>query len=839
MVTGQSLLFSVTASTESTRKQPPHHREQLNMAGKMTTFFKPKPKAPESEMLYWKISKAHAGTTARVTVREQARVGSFVMHPEHGKVTLVSQPAPDKLEIEFQTDTSLWPVPGGVITSRKIVDAGECSDPTGVARARDASVYMDTDEAVAAALAQRAIATAISACGEAAQPAAAGKAKAKAAPAGKGKGKAKATDPTAPKNKGGRPKGSKDKQPRKLRGGKRKELVWQYGGTKVATKYQVAAVGDTVEHEGIGQAVLLGQTDDEQLQLQVGSEGKEYMVTVPSRDCFVVGSEPSPIAEGAAVDEAGGSSAGGSGAASSGAAGSGSGAGNSAGSGVAPKRRKSGGRKRRELTPEQASYGLSALSTKADVEHVQKRQKREAAAAKRGRPLKPLRAQKNRKWPAALKEQAVALYHRKYGGGKDWVPCTKELVKLPGFEGLTSANLRAWVIVTAARAEQEPNEYGLLVTQAGRAPVLPAELYEELKTLVKSLAATRAIRICASSMQPVVLPIIIHRLGADVIRPGQGGFLAGPDFLQKLAKDAGLRWRKPYGDARKAPADADAQIHDMILRLAFLMKEHAIPRALVLNFDHTGMHFMQQRGNTYTAVEEDTATAHQSRRGKQKETKLQGVNDKRQATGTVGTSFAGDVCPGQLIVEGVPTSHGALPELDGCEYAKPRGSNPGHAVGWRLVQHGLDASRGSRERKWIGHLTQTTNHWANIETSYAILEFIIIPWLLSKKASMDLPSDHPAILIIDCWYGWKDQDKKKTLQNFRECARRGSERVSLKPHRRVLTHVMPFKSCSSRCSSALRLAQAALCASSVHRLSPAGRPRHDLVAEGQHACVFQ
>jgi hypothetical protein len=240
-------------------------------------------------------------------------------------------------------------------------------------------------------------------------------------------------------------------------------------------------------------------------------------------------------------------------------------------------------------------------------------------------------------------------------------------------------------------------------------------------------------------MQPVVRPIIIHRLGTDVIRPGKGGFLAGPNFLQKLARDADLRWRKPYGDARKPPADADAQIRDMIMRLAYLMKEYAIPRALVLNFDHTGLHFMQQRGNTFTAVEEDTEAAHQSRKGKQKETKLKGLNDKRQCTGTVGTSFAGDVCPGQLLVEGEPASHKALPDLDGCQYAKGRGSNPGDAVGWRLVQHGLDASRGSLERKWLGHLAQTTNHWANIKTSYAILEFIIIPWLLQKKASMDLP----------------------------------------------------------------------------------------------------
>lgn len=268
----------------------------------------------------------------------------------------------------------------------------------------------------------------------------------------------------------------------------------------------------------------------------------------------------------------------------------------------------------------------------------------------------------------------------------------------------------------------------------------------------------------------------------------------------KLAHDAKLRWRKPYGDARKAPADADAQIADMVMRLAYLMKQHSIPRVLVLNFDQTGLHFMQQRGNTFTVVEEDNAATHMSRKGKQKESKLKGLNDKRQATGTVGTSFAGDVCPGQLIVEGTPANHGALPDLDGCTYGKMRGSNPGHAVGWRLVQHGLDASSGRLERQWIGHLVQTNNHWANIQTSYAILEYIIIPWLLEKKKVVDKPHDHPAILIVDCWYGWKDQDKNKTLQSFRECTPLHRSMYQTTPPPKSHAHTVPLNLCVCRCA---------------------------------------
>ena len=113
-----------------------------------------------------------------------------------------------------------------------------------------------------------------------------------------------------------------------------------------------------------------------------------------------------------------------------------------------------------------------------------------------------------------------------------------------------------------------PNEYGLVVTRAGRPPRVPPEFYEELKTIVKNLAQTRAIRVCASSMQPVVRSLIVHRCGTDVIRPEKGGFMVGVKFLTKLASDAGLKWRKPYGDARKPPPDADAQIADMILLAA-------------------------------------------------------------------------------------------------------------------------------------------------------------------------------------------------------------------------------------------------------------------------------
>ena len=375
--------------------------------------------------------------------------------------------------------------------------------------------------------------------------------------------------------------------------------------------------------------------------------------------------------------------------------------------------------------------------------------------------------------------QAVALFRSKYlhaDGQGDWTACAKELSRLPGFDGVTRGHLQGWVTADSKLSEQVPNQYGLVVFAQGAKPRLLETLYNELVDSVKQLAATRAFTICSTVLRPIALAFIVERMGEAAIRPGRGNFSCSATWIRKLAHAAELRWRAPYGEPRKAPKDAAAQIHDLRLRMAYLMKEYIIPPCLTLNFDHTGLHFMQIRGNTWATVEEDTDVPHHSRKGKQKEQKQQGKGDKRQATGTVGSSMAGDVLPGQLITPGVMTSSQGLPKLPGNRYeqvASRDGEGMGHSVGFRMVQERGSASDvGQVTRQWLGHMVQTPNHWANIQTSYAILDLLIVPWLLQKKRAIGVPPNHPCILLVDCWYGWKDQDKKKTLESFRSYVRR-------------------------------------------------------------------
>ena len=128
----------------------------------MNHFFQPQAKAPEPKMIHWKTKRQGLeGTTARVDVFMKARIGSHVMHTKHGKATLLGQPATDLLEIEIKTtDTSEWPVPGGILTTRKIADALDCYDAVAIARERDQSIYLtESDWTLAKAVVSRAIGT--------------------------------------------------------------------------------------------------------------------------------------------------------------------------------------------------------------------------------------------------------------------------------------------------------------------------------------------------------------------------------------------------------------------------------------------------------------------------------------------------------------------------------------------------------------------------------------------------------------------------------------------------------------------------------------------------------
>ena len=227
-----------------------------------------------------------------------------------------------------------------------------------------------------------------------------------------------------------------------------------------------------------GDGILVQQPDPSHLTLSLhGDDGDESLVTVSLKEVQAI-SEKEPA--GSASGSAGGSST---------SAGTSSHAGTGSQTVV---KRKSGTRKR--VATSEPTPPPPKRATKAEIYDRKKRKKREATAAAKGKPLKPARQQVNKRWAPELKNQVLEVYNSQFAAaGKGFTACATYLANLaPSFNGIKHANIQGWILVAQKLAVQEPNEFGLVVTTAGRPPELPREVYEELKEQIKALAKTNS-----------------------------------------------------------------------------------------------------------------------------------------------------------------------------------------------------------------------------------------------------------------------------------------------------------------------------------------------------------
>lgn len=129
-----------------------------------------------------------------------------------------------------------------------------------------------------------------------------------------------------------------------------------------------------------------------------------------------------------------------------------------------------------------------------------------------------------------------------------------------------------------------------------------------IMTAVKRVIDTQGTRWTMPLVHPVALGILIA--AGIAIRPPTTGteatttFSASTSWLFRLVRQAGWKFVKPVGDARKAPANAVALGHDFMLRLSYLVNMHKIPPALVINADQTGEVSSLPSGWTKTLIDD-------------------------------------------------------------------------------------------------------------------------------------------------------------------------------------------------------------------------------------------
>ena len=469
----------------------------------MLKFVTKTPRDVAKDKIKWVQVVKRPGTTALIDTPREAKAGMFITHGTHKKVMLINMLSPGELTVKLLlTDEHV------------VVDADDCGPPFS-AGAKVTSAF--TKEGLMANLCH------LCGCANILLPwillifGRGHKLSAKAV----GKQPAQAREPqiTPPKKKG-RPMGSKDKQPRQP---KTIHIAWVYGGRKGAGGMQFGAIGQHCTHDIFGEGYILQQPNESSLVMQFGDGDDAALSTVDATN--VQG-----IAAAAVVEGVTGSSS------------------------VMAPRYKTQGKRHSGLTRKKSSIvqaptsAIQKRATKAEVLEVKKRKRREATAAARGKPLKQARERKNKKWDAALKLQAVNMYHSKYTTGSNFDGCAKELSHLPGFEGISRGHVQGWVSAAVKLTAQEPNEFGLVIYEQGRPPALPEAMYNELKEQLIKLVNTKAFTMTSTTLRPIALGYIVNKLGVEAIRPGQSRFSCSYSWMKRLAHASSLKHKLALSD---------------------------------------------------------------------------------------------------------------------------------------------------------------------------------------------------------------------------------------------------------------------------------------------------
>ena len=157
--------------------------------------------------------------------------------------------------------------------------------------------------------------------------------------------------------------------------------------------------------------------------------------------------------------------------------------------------------------------------------------------------------------------------------------------------------------------------------------------------------------------------------------------------------------------------------------IANKIKQYKIPPELVMNSDQTP--------STYVSVGKSTMSLKGS-----KSVPIKGVTDKRAITLNFVITLANEFLPMQIIYSG-----------------KTKASQP----------HGFQFPSGFL-------VTQNPNHWSNEAETIKSIEKIINPYVVEKRAKLNLPVEQKALLVRDVFKGQVTTKVMETLESLNiEC----------------------------------------------------------------------
>ncbi|MCY3929117.1 MAG: hypothetical protein OXG81_12660 [Acidobacteria bacterium] len=180
-----------------------------------------------------------------------------------------------------------------------------------------------------------------------------------------------------------------------------------------------------------------------------------------------------------------------------------------------------------------------------------------------------------------------------------------------------------------------------------------------------------------------------------------GGIQLTKDWAKYLFRRMGLVKRKATTKAKvnvEHFEEIKKSFHQDIRNIVIM---DDIPKELIINLDQTGLN--------YVPVAQWTMEVEGAKR-----VQVDGKDDKRQITAVFACSMAGEFLLPQLVYQG---------KTSRC---LPRFNFPS---GWSI--------------------TFSENHWCNEETMKVYITNVILPFLCRTRQRLDLPADHPALLLFD------------------------------------------------------------------------------------------
>ena len=231
-------------------------------------------------------------------------------------------------------------------------------------------------------------------------------------------------------------------------------------------------------------------------------------------------------------------------------------------------------------------------------------------------------------------------------------------------------------------------------------PLLLGEVLDrQVQEYIKSLREAGA----------VINTAIVMAVGEGIVKSDDsnklmcnGGHLCiTKSWAKSLLNRLGYVKRRGSSKAKVTVTEFDAYKSQFVYDIETIMEMEEIPKELIINWDHTGIH--------YVPVSNWTMAKQGSKR-----IEIFGSEDKRQITAVFAATMKGDFLFPQIIYSG-KTSR-CLPSVKFPD-------------GW--------------------HVTYTENHWANEKTTEDYIKLILLPYVESKRTELSLGSSYPALVIFD------------------------------------------------------------------------------------------